>query len=77
VVSLMGRTDQKYAPTAKGILRTFDNSGARKLQFCAEYPVPESVGDSKSVLIVGKVMLEMILFEFSIMQWETIFVNTR
>lgn len=41
-------------------------------QLSLEDPVPEPAGDTKSVLIVGKVMLEMVPLQLAIVRWKTI-----
>lgn len=43
-----------------------DNFGHLKLS--TKNPVPEATCDSKPVLIIGEVVLEMILLEFSIVR---------
>lgn len=48
-----------------------DNLGRRwSLELSTENDVPEAAGDTKTVVEVGKVMLEVILLELLIVRWK-------
>lgn len=46
-------------------LRALQDLGSRHLQFGPKYSVPESACDAEAILEVRKVMLQMVLLEFS------------
>jgi hypothetical protein len=53
------------------LLRSLDDLGRGHFQFGVEHPIPETASDTKSVLVVGKVMLEMVLLESAVPGRET------
>lgn len=46
--------------------------GRLLFQLCTEYPVPESAGHAKAILIVGIVVLHVVFFELTIPSWESV-----
>ena len=46
-------------------------SSPRRPQLGAKHPVPEATGDAESILIVGKMVLQMILFQFPVIVWQS------
>jgi hypothetical protein len=55
--------------------RSFQNFRLWKVEFRSKYPIPESIRDAKTVLIVSEMMLEVILFELTIVRGKTILVS--
>jgi hypothetical protein len=50
---------------------SLQNLGRREFELSTEYPVPETAGHAKAVIIIGKVMLKMIFFEPLVVRRET------
>ena len=48
-----------------------DDLGLGTLQFRVEDPIPETAADTKAVLVVGKVVLEMMLLQSTVPWRET------
>jgi hypothetical protein len=51
-------------------LRALQDLGSRHLQFGPKYSVPEPACDAEAILEIRKVMLQMVLLEFSPVRWE-------
>jgi hypothetical protein len=48
--------------------RRLDDLGSREIKLGTKNPVPEAAGNTKAVLVVGEMMLQVILLEFSVVQ---------
>ena len=41
-----------------------------ELELCTKHAVPKATGDAKAILKVGKVVLEVILFQVAVVRWK-------
>lgn len=58
------RTDETLALLSLGAL------WRRSLQFGAKHPIPEPTSDTKAILEIGIVVLQVVLLQFLVVEWK-------